>query len=164
MEPARFALGTRIAAPRERVYRELADPARHLGLQPLLVAVEERAAGAEGGRAFDAIERIRLLGVLPVRNRIHVEIVPVSPPERIDFHAHSPLGPVSVRSRFTLVPEGAGACTVREEVEVGVAGWLALLRGAIVGQATRAQEGLLRSLRLRLETGDPGSGESSASS
>ena len=163
MEPARFALGVRIAASRKRVYAELADPRRQSGLQPLLVSVEERPVEGDEMRAFEAVERIVLFGPLAIRNRIRVELRTVAPPARIDFHARSPVGPVRVASRFTLEPEGESACAVREEVEVRVPVWLRPLRPWIVREAITAQAGLLRTLRMRLEREDPGSGDGAAS-
>jgi len=142
-----------IRAPRERVYAELAEPRRQLGLQPLLVEVRELppAAGAPGARCFEAVERIALFGPLAVRNRIRVEIAPVAPPAGLDFHATS-RGGVEVWSEFRLEALPGGATEVREDVRVRTPGWLRPLVGR---QALRAQRRLLDNLKRRLEAGEP---------
>jgi hypothetical protein len=138
----------RIGAPRERVFEELVAPRRQLGLQPLLVEVNELPPAPEtsGTRRFEAVERIVLLGPLALRNRITVEVSPGEPPSRVDFHATS-RGGVEVWSEFRLeaLP---GATEVREHVRVRCPGWL---RPFVGRQARRAQERLLANLKARLE-------------
>ena len=64
-----------IAAPLASVFAELAEPVRFLGLQPLLTSVREIAA-SEGARAFEAMERIRVLGPLSMLSWLRVELRP----------------------------------------------------------------------------------------
>lgn len=143
----------RIRAPRERVYAELVEPRRQLGLQPLLVEVREQppAAGTSSTRCFEAVERVPLLGPIAVRNRIRVELVPVAPPARVDFHAVS-RGGVEVWSGFRLEETPEGGTEVREDVCVWTPGWL---RPFVLRRARQAQERLLGNLKRRLEAEAP---------
>lgn len=147
MAEIRFERSVRIDAPRERVYAELAEPERQLGLQPLLVSVRELPAEA-GVQRFEAVERIAGLGPFVWHNRIIVDVRPADPPHRLDFHARS-RGGVTVRSGFRL--EAVGEATeVHETVEVGMP-WA--LRPLVARLAVRAQERLLANLKRRLEGG-----------
>jgi hypothetical protein len=139
-----------IRAPKEEIYAELVEPHRQIGLQPLLVDVEEieRSENDDGSafRVFDAVERFRFLGVLRWRNRIRVRIDLTRSGEVADFEARSAPG-IKVRSRFTLSARGDGTA-VREQIHVEVP---ALLRGFVAGQVERAQDRLLANLKSRLE-------------
>lgn len=135
-----------IAAPRARVFAELSEPARFLGLQPLLRDVREVAA-APGMRAFEAVEHVRVLGALTVKNLLRVELTPSPAQDRVGFATRAPLG---VRLRGTFALEDAGSLTrVRESVSL-VCPWL--LARFVVREATLAQEALLANLKRRLET------------
>lgn len=125
---------------------ELCDPPRQLGLQPLLVRVDPLPA-TPPARRFSAVERIVLWGVLPVRNRIHVELVPDADGRGVRFAARAALG-VRVRSHFALAPIAGGTRTrVRERVELA-APWP--LRRFVRTRAVVAQEALLAALARRL--------------
>jgi len=133
------------ATPRS-VYAELADPQRQIGLQPLLVDVAEiPTPDPDRTRRFEAVEAIRLLGFVPLRNRIRVRVDCVAPPEIIDFEARS-FPRITVRSRFTLARDGDGTL-VRESVSVTAP---APLRSFVLREAVRAQETLLANLARRL--------------
>jgi len=127
------------------VWAELAEPARFLGLQPLLVEVREVAA-APGARAFEAVERVRVLA-LPLRSRLHVELRPDPQARRVGFATRAPLG-IRLDGAFALEALAEGRTAVRESVDVRCA---APLRGFVVAQAMRAQQALLANLKRRLE-------------
>jgi len=138
-------LGIEIRAPRERVHAELRDPARHLGLQPLLVRVSPHA----DGRGFDAVERVPLAGPLAWRNRLRVEIDPGPAPERIGFRART--AGVQVWSAFEIAEGPGETSVVRERFGVRLPPWLRPLRGWVERRARDAQRALLDNLRARLE-------------
>lgn len=132
-----------IGAPPERVYAELAEPSSQIGLQPLIVRVDECVRG-EHFREFEAVERLRF----GLESRIRVRVTLVQPDRRVDFHARAPLG-VQVRAAWSLEPVRSGTAVV-ESVEVQCPfglGWL------VVPTARRAQRGLLANLKRRLEDG-----------
>lgn len=135
-----------IAAPLARVFAELAEPMRFLGLQPLLTSVREIAA-SEGARAFEAMERIRLLGPLSMLSWLRVELHPDAAEGRIRFATRAGLG-VRLAGAFSLCSEGS--CTrVRQSVELHCAAWL---RRFVLPRAMRAQQALLANLKQRLES------------
>ncbi|MCU0670990.1 MAG: SRPBCC family protein [Myxococcota bacterium] len=135
-----------IAAPLARVFAELAEPVRFLGLQPLLTSVREIAAG-EGARAFEAMERVRLLGPLSMLSWLRVELRPDAAAGRIAFATHARLG-VRLAGAFSLCSDG-GYTRVRHSVELHCSRWL---RGFVLPRAMRAQEALLANLKKRLES------------
>jgi len=141
----RFEREVAIAAPRDRVFAELSEPARFLGLQPLLVDVREIAA-PPGARAFEAIERVPLLGRLAARSRLRVELLPMPARHRIEIATRGPLG-IRLVGAFDL--DGGSATThVRESIVLRCP--LPLGRFAR-REAIRAQEALLANLKQRLE-------------
>ena len=140
-----FARSVEIAAPLARVWAELSEPARFLGLQPLLVEVREVAAPG-GARAFEAVEVVRALGV-PLRSRLHVELRPERAAQRVCFATRAPLG-IALAGEFALLALGAGRTAVRESVTLRCA---RPLRRFVARQAVRAQEALLANLKRRLE-------------
>jgi hypothetical protein len=146
VEHAGFECRIAIRAPRERVHAELCDPARQLGLQPFLVAVEPRT----DGRGFTAVERVPLLGPLALRNPIAVEIDPGPNAARVVFRARS--RGVEVHATFEL-DDGPTGTEVRERVVLVLSTWLAPLRGFVLRRAVEAQRRLLENLRVRLEAG-----------
>lgn len=144
-----------IRAGSERIYAELTNPKRHIGLQPLLVEVDEPAAAHDeanegrceaASRVFTAVEVVPLAFGYTVRNRIAVRLEQTRPGEIVEFEARSRPG-VHVRSRFTLSAEGDHT-RVHEQVHVDVP---FLLRGLVAPRAEAAQESLLRNLKRRLE-------------
>jgi len=141
----RFERDIAIAAPRDRVFAELAEPARFLGLQPLLTEVREVPAAA-GVRAFEALERVPLLGRIAVRNRLRVELTPLPEERRIGFAANAPLG-IRLAGAFTFEAEEA-ATRVTESVVLRCPIWL---RRFVLREAIQAQEALLANLKQRLE-------------
>ena len=145
MAICRFERDITIAAPRERVFAELAEPARFLGLQPLLTEVREVPA-APGVRAFEACERVPLFGRLAVRNRLHVELTPLPAQDLVAFEARAPLG-IRLVGSFGIRAEGT-ATRVRESVRLHCP---LVLRRFIEREAIRAQESLLENLKRRLE-------------
>jgi hypothetical protein len=135
-----------IAAPLARVFAELAEPVRFLGLQPLLTSVQEIAA-SEGARAFEAMERVRVLGPLSMLSWLQVELRPDAAASRIAFATRASLG-VRLAGAFSLCSDGS--CTrVRQSVELHCSRWL---RGFVLPRAMRAQEALLSNLKQRLES------------
>lgn len=145
MPPIRFERDVEIVSPLARVFAELADPARFLGLQPLLTEVEDQP-GPDGARVFAATERVPLFGGLALPSRLRVELRPDPVRSRIAFATRAPLG-IRLRGAFAL-SAAAGATRVVESVEIECARWL---RGFVAPQAIRAQEALLANLKRRLE-------------
>ncbi|RIL03911.1 MAG: hypothetical protein DCC71_14695 [Proteobacteria bacterium] len=145
MAERRFERSVAIAAPLARVFAELAEPARFLGLQPLLTSVEERRA-PDGARVFAARERVPIAGPLALASRLVVELRPDAAARRIAFATHAPLG-VRLAGAFELA-ERSGATLVREVVALRCA---ALLMGFVLPRAVGAQEALLARLQQRLE-------------
>jgi hypothetical protein len=141
----RFERDVAIRAPAARVFAELAEPARFLGLQPLLASVRE-IAGPPGARAFAASERVPVTGWLTLPSRLRVELRPDAEGRRIAFATRAPLG-VRLAGAFDVI-ESDGATRVVESVELRCARWL---RGFVVPAAIRAQEALLANLKRRLE-------------
>lgn len=134
-----------IAAPLARVFAELSEPARFLGLQPLLTEVREVAA-EQGVRAFEAVERVVLLGPIAVRNRLRVELTPRPDENRIGFATRAPLG-IRIEGAFALTAEGS-ATRVTESVALRCPFWLSRF---VLREATRAQQALLANLKQRIE-------------
>ena len=153
MARARFVLETRIARTSPaRVFDELADPRRQLGLQPLLASVTELGGSIDTktgvvARDFEAVEVFRVFGIQWFRNRIRVRVVPVEPGRRVEFEARSRPG-IVVRSSFELSPDGDGT-RVTESVELRAPAVLM----SIVGRESRAAHvALLANLKARLES------------
>ena len=81
-----------------RVFDELAEPARFLGLQPLLTAVHE-VGSAAGTRAFAATERVPVVGPFALSSRLRVELRPDADGKRVAFATRAPLG-IRLRGAF----------------------------------------------------------------
>lgn len=145
MAICRFERGIAIEAPLERVFAELAEPSRFLGLQPLLTEVREIAA-APGVRAFEAVERVRLLGPIAKKNLLRVELTPRPEAQRIDFATRAPLG-IRVDGAFAFAASG----TTTRVTESVVLHCPALLKRFVLREAIGAQEALLANLKQRIE-------------
>jgi hypothetical protein len=142
---ARFEREVTVLAPAPRVFAELAEPARFLGLQPLLRSVRE-VESAPGTRTFVATERVPLFGPLALPSRLRVELRPDADRHRVAFATRAPLG-IRLRGAFALAAAD-GATRVVESVELDCAGWL---RSFVLPAAIQAQEALLANLKQRLE-------------
>ena len=101
-------------------------------------------------RAFEAIERVPILGPIAIRNRLHVEVTPLAVEQRVKTTARAPLG-IRVEAEFALTVDGA-ATVVRESVAVTCPRWL---QGFVRNTAIAAHEALLANLARRLEAGAP---------
>jgi hypothetical protein len=124
---------------------ELAEPARFLGLQPLLVDVRERPA-PPGRRAFDAVERIAIAGPLALRSRIRVELAPDRAAGTVAFTTRAALG-IALTGVFRVESCARGARVVERVALACPRG----LHGFVARRAVAAQEALLANLRARLE-------------
>jgi hypothetical protein len=142
----RFERAIVVHAPLDRVFAELSEPACFLGLQPLLTEIREVDA-EPGVRAFQAVERVPILGPIAWRNRLRVELRPHIAEDRVATVAHAPLG-IRVEAEFALTRESA-ATRVRESVVLRCPRWLG---GFTVRTAIAAQEALLANLARRLES------------
>ena len=140
-----FERAVTIESPRARVFAELAEPQRFLGLQPLLRSVRE-VPGADGARCFEAVEYVPLFGGLSMPSRLRVELAPDANETRVGFRTVAPLG-IRLDGAFELL-DVAGGTEVRESVALRCARWL---RRFVAPQAMRAQEALLANLKQRLE-------------
>ena len=150
MPAASFSLSERIAAPVDRIYAHLSEPASFLGLQPLLIEVTETGRGSDDQgrptRTFRSVEKLRLLGFLPYRNAITTRMTLARPNERIECEVDSP-GGVRLRTVYTLRRDGRES-EVGDEVTVECP---RLLQGYVVGEARRAHQRLLHNLKRRME-------------
>jgi hypothetical protein len=144
-EAVRFERSVSIDAPRLQVFAELSDPARFLGLQPLLRSVRE-VGGADGTRCFEAIERVPLVAGLTMPSRLRVELRPDANASSVAFRTQAPLG-IRLAGAFDL-RDANGGTEVTDRVELHCA---RLLRSFVAPQAIRAQEALLANLKRRLE-------------
>lgn len=147
--PLRFEQSVEVAAPPERVLAELSEPARFLGLQPLLVEVREEPATA-GRRAFAAVERVALAGPLAWRSRIRVELAPDPAVRTVGFATRAALG-IALEGAFHVEPGADGGARVVQRVALTCP---PLLRRFVAARAIAAQEALLANLRARLEAED----------
>lgn len=145
MATRRFERTIAIEAPLVRVFAELSEPPRFLGLQPLLTSVQERTDDG-GARVFEARERVPIAGPLAITNRLVVALRPDPAARRIAFDSRAPLG-IRLAGAFELAEEGA-ATRVREVVALRCP---ALLVWYVLPEAVAAQEALLARLRERLE-------------
>jgi hypothetical protein len=147
---ARFSVAERIDAPVERVFHHLSEPASFVGLQPLLLSVEETERGEDPHgrptRTFRSVERLRLLGFIPYRNTILTRMTLMRPNELIECEVNSP-GGVKLRNTFALRAEEGTSC-VCDDVTVHCPRWL---RPFVVAEARRAHQRMLHNLKRRME-------------
>lgn len=139
-----------ICAPPAAVFAHLSEPRNFVGLQPLLVELRETRRGSdpEGRptRRFETVEKLRLAGIVPFRNRIEGLLTLVSDDEAIEVEVWSRPRLV-LRSHYRFSPE-AGGTRVAERVTIDCPGLLARL---VRRQAERAHDRLLAALKERLE-------------
>ena len=132
----------------DAIYAELSDPERQIGLQPLLVATEERAdAATDSSRTFIAVEAVPVAFGWTLRNRIEVRIERIRAGEVIEFRARSRPG-VRVHSRYTLAADG-DRTTVHERVRIEMP---RPLQQFVLARADAAHTELLDNLKRRLES------------
>jgi len=132
----------------DAIYTELSDPERQIGLQPLLVEIEELTTSTpNSSRSFIAIEVVPIALGWTRRNRIEVRIDRIRPDEVIEFHARS-FPRIRVHSRFSLTPDGVRTM-VHEHVRIEMP---RALRAFVAARADASQAGLLRNLKRRLES------------
>jgi polyketide cyclase/dehydrase/lipid transport protein len=139
-----------ICAPPAAVFAHLSEPRNFLGLQPLLVELREirRGSDPEGRptRRFETVEKLRLAGFFPFRNRIEGLLTLVSDGEAVAVEVWSRPRLV-LRSLYRLCPEGGGTRVV-EAVAIDCP---SLLAHPVRRQAERAHDRLLAALKERLE-------------
>ncbi|HTY16461.1 MAG TPA: hypothetical protein VMH82_01910 [Myxococcota bacterium] len=97
-------------------------------------------------RAFDAVERVPLLG-LPLRSRLHVELRPDREARCVAFATRAALG-IRLRGGFSLEALATDRTAVRESVAIECP---RALRAFVVARARDAQRALLANLKQRLE-------------
>ncbi|HME69681.1 MAG TPA: SRPBCC family protein [Myxococcota bacterium] len=131
-----------ICAPPAAVFAHLSEPRNFVGLQPLLVELRETGRGSdpEGRptRRFETVEKLRLAGFLPFRNRIEGLLTLVSDDEAIEIMVWS-WPRLVLRSHYRLCHE-AGGTRVAEGVAIDCPG---LLAWPVRRQAERAHDHLL---------------------
>ncbi|WFE24026.1 SRPBCC family protein [Solwaraspora sp. WMMD937] len=138
-----------VAAAPDRVHAHLADPANHIGLSPLIVAVRdiERSTDADGHTVlrYVAVERFKIVGPLRYDNILHVRQTETDPGRRLVMQVRSPAR-VSVRFVMETEPDGTGsAVTVTVSLTMP-----ALLRSYVVRTAKRVQMFRARTLAERM--------------
>ncbi|MFV2021241.1 SRPBCC family protein [Micromonospora sp. LOL_023] len=145
-----------VAAPPRRVYDHLAEPANHIGLSPLIVAVrdierETDAAGREVLR-YVAVERFRFGGLLRYDNVLHVRQTNTEPSRQLVMEVRSPAR-VSVRfvmeiesTALAMEPAVTGS-TVTVTVSLTMP---TILRSFVVRTAKRVQLVRARTLAERM--------------
>jgi hypothetical protein len=154
MTPLLIEQSIRIAVPADVVFAHLSDPMSYLGLQPLLASVTEitdARTAAEGARRFRSTEIVRLLGVLPYRNRITWRMQVRPQERRIEFETRS-FPRIRLEAAYTLISEGP-VSVVTDTVRIDCPRWL---RGFVGAQATAAHAALLANLKARLEASGGG--------
>jgi carbon monoxide dehydrogenase subunit G len=140
----RFSRTFPVAAAPDAVLAHLSDPHSYVGLAPLIVAV--RDVRAEGNRvSYVSVERFRL-GPLHWDNPIRVTMTTDAAALRVTSHVRSP-GWVTLDSVVDLVPRDEGGTDVTETVELSCP---AVLRGFVVREAKRAQDGRATELTRRM--------------
>jgi hypothetical protein len=154
-----FEKSTWIGAPPAAVFAHLSEPRNFVGLQPLLVELREtrRENDREGRptRRFESVERLRLAGCIPLRNRIEGLLTLVRDGEVIEVLVWSWPG-LALHSNYRLSSE-AGGTRVVEAVAIDCP---TLLAGLVRREAERAHEHLLAALKERLEArSSPGARE-----
>ncbi len=110
MPEAELTHTVRIAAPAERVFAHLADPAQYVGLSPLVVAVRD-IREADGVVRYAAVERFRFLRVLRYDNVIAVTLAAdgagLPAAATVSGDVRSP-GGVRMAYRFAVEGDGPG--------------------------------------------------------
>ena len=139
-----------IAAPQEKVWEFINDPARVGRCLPDLQQLDTKDE-----RHFDAVVRI---GVGPVRGRfrMEVELQPEEAPRRGGLRLRgSGMGSgLQLQARIELEPAGDGTTRFRWEAEADVSGPLATVGGRLLdNQARKVTEQLFASIRANLENG-----------
>ncbi|BCJ66566.1 SRPBCC family protein [Polymorphospora rubra] len=138
-----------VAAPPDRVYAHLAEPANSVGLSPLIVAVRDvrRETGPDGRAVvrFVAVERFRIAGPLRYDNILRVTQTATGPDRQLVLDVLSPAR-VTVRFVMDLAPLDDGT-----EVTVTVTLRMpAPLRAYVLRTARRVQEYRARELARRM--------------
>ncbi len=146
-----FSLSTSIKAPLSRVYSILSTPTEFIGLQPFVVhcdVVHKEVDSKTGSLTYELyyIERLKIVGSLAYRNRIHVFMTANPSAGRIEFKVHS-VPSVDLHSQYQISENPAGI-TVAQTVSISCP---RLLQSYVVKMARTAQEQLLVNLRHRVE-------------
>lgn len=149
MPHAELTHTVRIAAPAERVFAHLADPAHYVGLSPLVVAVRD-IREADGVVRYAAVERFRFLRVLRYDNVIAATLVAdgagLPRTATVSGDVRSP-GGVRMAYRFTVELYGPG-CVLTDVLRLRAP--LGLLRFS-AARARAVQIARARVLAGRLE-------------
>jgi ligand-binding SRPBCC domain-containing protein len=141
-----------VAAPPDRVYAHLAEPANHIGLSPLIVAVrdvrrETDTAGREILR-YVSVERFPILGPLRYDNLLRVTQTGTDPGRQLVMEVLSSAR-VTVRFVFDFEAAEAGSLvTVTVTLRMPT-----LLRGYVLRTAERVQAFRARALADRMAGG-----------
>lgn len=82
-----FEKDVAIYKPVENIYSLISHPQQIVGLQPLITAVEikKEAVNSQGQKTYDfvSIEDIKILGFIPMQNRIETHMILENPPYRL---------------------------------------------------------------------------------
>ncbi|MEV1285642.1 SRPBCC family protein [Micromonospora sp. NPDC049679] len=138
-----------VPAPPDRVYAHLAEPANHIGLSPLIVAVRDvlRKTDATGREVvrYVAVERFAILGPLRYDNLLRVTQTGTVPGRQLVMEVLSSAR-VTVRFVFDIEPAEAGSL-VTATVTLRMP---TLLRGYVLRTAARVQAFRARALADRM--------------
>jgi hypothetical protein len=139
-----------ICAPPSEVFAQLSEPRNFIGLQPLLVELQETGRGCDSEghptRRFASVEKLWLAGFVPFHNRIDGLLTLVSDAECVEVEVRSRPG-LTLHSHYRLRAEQGGT-RVTERVAIECPRVFGRL---VLRQAERAHVRLLTALKERLE-------------
>ena len=131
----------------DQVFEHLIQPKNFLGLQPLLISVENIKKINQTTTYYEAVELFNFY-IISIHNRIKVEFTTVKGlnDPHIYFHVESP-GSVTIDSRLQLIGI-QGRTKLQYEFKIDYPFYLQWL---VISSATNAQETLLKNLAARLD-------------
>jgi hypothetical protein len=139
-----------ITAPPNTVYAEISEPNNFIGLQPLIVEVSPITRGQDSDGnivlSYQSVELFRFGGILPYRNKIHVQSTLY--PERMAMTSHVK-SPFNVQVQFdyhlSAVEQGT-------QVDLAISFTApVMIREYVLSQINSAQDAVLNTLKARLE-------------
>ena len=154
MKQIHFKNSITVDASPHDVFEHMIVLANQVGLQPLIIGVQEisRGSDAQGQPIVDfyLVELIRLFKVIPYHNRIRVQMTTTTD-KQIHYVVKS-FPRVRLWSVFEFVAEGSGTA-VHETVTITTPNFVARF---VEETAVAAHKTLLQNLKRRLENGGAG--------
>ncbi|MBK8782954.1 MAG: SRPBCC family protein [Anaerolineales bacterium] len=136
---------TQIKVRPQTAYDHLRDPHNLVGLQPLLIQVDNvRHVGQ--GVSYETVEAFRWMNMILYRNRIRVQAAFTDPPHQMKMVVHS-FPKITLNVEYTFTPQ-SDSVLVKETMQIHTYAWLAKF---VTSEATKAQTALFENLKNRLE-------------